>query len=1316
MTMRIGVRIRRSRGKNPLTIGLLISGAMMPALAHQARAAGDLYYPLDYRPEFNIPKAETPPTIDGAINEDEWRDALVLRGMSGPQHPAFFGRQVEFYLSWDAGHLYVGTRSSIRAGERLDKHKREPRSLGVVFDDSYEFGIDLQDIHQPEDQAPFFYKFILNPLGSGEYQKIYPTIGQSIYNWMPEMEIANRRYADETGQRWWAMELAIDLDDLELPREFRAGDTIRINLARNFKWPWKFSNVPSPSGYLVSRGFPLATLVDDKPYVQVEEFDGLLDRKVNVRARVVNPGAEPAKLIADIRVTSVSQNLKTAGDKVYFSEERPLEVPANGDAMLTIDRTLEHPNGFLHIILHNADDPDAKPVYKYHLSFREDKEKKFLDYNRNLPAFPLSSRFNPVTQKLWLAGDTLDAELDDRDAVVAMTYRIRPKANPEEQIAAGRIERFARYKYQAVVDLSGLKPGEYEAVCALVDKDGNELLSGTRSFTEADEAEKFAEWWNNDIGSPDQLLRPFTALEVEQENDAVRVSPAQRTYDLNALGLPRAIESNGETVLAAPGRLVAVLDGKEHVADLSGAVKVLDAKAYRVRFTGKADAAGIRFTTRGTVEQDGLVDLELTYKPVGAPVEIEHLRLEWAVPEVDGKRPNSGNSLVVIGSGGNYAVRKIGQVPALSPVDGPEGKGVVWDTLNDLGLQGSAMTTGNFYGNVWVGTEQRGLLWAGDSDQGWVPNNEHPAHSVARENGAVIIRNHFISTAEGQKPFTLDHARTIEFEYNASPFRPLDPGFRVNLRSAGNGFGAQEGYMLNSKEKIKGWTLLHPPTRDKNEWPEWYANWKEKADELNRQALYDVGKRQKIWNNTQIALRGYGPKSIEPGVYGYFLADWNPVGGTANGELLTKSYRDYMHHLQERMVKEAHMRQFYYDISFASYINHNLTSDTGYFLLDGRIQPETNDDELRAYFLRTYALMQENGVYPTGVSCHATNAFCLKALPFVDAVLDSEYPAEDYIDTYPQERMIAMSVPHNFGVGINHLMLPARWAAMHDASDQGASAYKKSTFDNPAMKHWGITLDDVEFIPYWRNEHVVNHVGDGLIASLWKRPQSLLIGVCNYGSDKDGAEQARKLALTLDLDALGIPKGLGEERLRIRETVPPPTGEWRKRKPHLKGLSIDRASGVVRTDEAIPYHGTRFFVLHWETDPIDRARLADAPEKAHRALLDWGLNRAKPVETGPADGKTPVRIKSDALDIQAWVRKSSLLLRVENPTDAKQNVALDLDLKPLGVHVDPDTEKWQRFYQTTTLHGGGLKFDGYEQTVTGQLEPGQVKYVTVDRY
>lgn len=1266
-----------------VVFGLTALTALILTLA--SVPAREQHFPIRLVPEFNLPKAQTPPTIDGRVRPGEWEDAVQLQGVSSAHGIRYFGRKTIFWWSWDAEHLYMATRSSIRPGERLAKQKRQRFTQGVVFDDSYEFGIDLMERNKRPDEAPFFYKFILNAVQAGEYQKIYPSIGQSMFNWYPRFEMANTRWEDEEGRRWWDMEIAMDLEDLQMPRPHRAGDLVKLLMARDYKWPWKQVCIPSATGFLVSRGFPRATLTMQRPYVQIEKLDGLLDGRVDLSARIINPGPAGADIRATVRVRGVKSRNEPS-DEVLWQVQKQYALSPGQTQRLSIDRGVPQPKAFLDIEIIRVEDEESQPVYTYHVLFQRDEDKKFMTYRRTPPDFPLQARFNPVQSKLWLAGDTLDAQVEDRDEIAAMNWQVQ---EGDRVIADGRVEKTVYWKYQELIELPVLEPGTYSVTATLVDADDSRLLSRTTKFAKKDEAKEFSQWWGNDIGSPDQILRPFEPIGVEKGHN-VRVSPVLRTYDLDALGLPRSIESSGGEVLSSPARIVIVSRGRTHRVPTEGTVEVTEEKPWRVHFTGSSEAAGIRFTAEGMVEQDGLTDIRLTYEPTGGPVQIEELRIEWPVDDT------LRNYMVVIGPGGNYCTREIGAVPA--------GNGVVWDTLRDLGTQGSGMTKGNFYGNVWIGTEKRGLLWAGDSDRGWVPSDTTAAHSLKRGPNTVVIRNHIIGTGPGEKPFVLKEARTIRFQYNASPFKPLEKGFRVNMRSAGNGFGGQPGYMLNEEENIDGWHLLHPPTKDMSEWPEWYARWKKHNVGRNRHGLYSVGARQKRWNDCQIPLRGYGPKSIVPGVYGYFRADWLPQD--SGDEVLTKTYTDYTHWLMDRMVKEGGMRQFYYDIAFASKIMTNLTSGDGYILPDGRTQPEAGDDELRQYAMRTYAMMQENGVYPTGVSGHATNAFCLKALPWFDAMLDSEYPMKDPVAVYTPERMIAMSCPHAFGSGINHLgQMDARWAAMHDASPSGASEYRHQTFDNPAFQHWGVTFDDVQFVPYWRNDDYVRRVQPGVFASLWKRPHSVVVGVINYGPDAAGFEKKRTLALTLDLEALGIPAGLEGRRLRVREFV--------KEGEPLARIHLDPETGAL-TGSEITYHKTHFIVIHWENRPIAGEWTKELAEGAHVAALDWGINRADPV---PAGADSPIRVPNDALEVRAWQGKNSVLLKIANTTADTQQSTLQLDIAALGVRVDPEKEKWLRFTRAHNIGGkGSVSYDGYDGTLKVKVPAGEEKYVTIDKF
>jgi hypothetical protein len=514
---------------------------------------------------------------------------------------------------------------------------------------------------------------------------------------------------------------------------------------------------------------------------------------------------------------------------------------------------------------------------------------------------------------------------------------------------------------------------------------------------------------------------------------------------------------------------------------------------------------------------------------------------------------------------------------------------------------------------------------------------------------------------------------------------------------------------------------------------------------LNRSGIYGPKARSHAWNNNQFPLRGSGRRSIEPGVYDYFQAEWKADGA----ETLTETFCDYATHLMRRQVREAGCRNFYYDISFVR-VYQNLSAGIGYRLPDGRIQPEGGCDELRRWNMRTYAMMQEEGIFPTGINAHATNAFSLKSMTFMDANLDSEFPMKDPMNVFPSDRMIAFSCPHNFGVGINHLgQMNRHWAVMHDATVSGAGAHR-GPFDSAQWQHWGIARGDVEFIPYWRNDHVVRRIGPGLIASMWKRPGTMIIGVVNHGPDPKGHEKTRPLELTLNLQALGVGPDLDGRRLRIREFLAEQKAparylshyKWFEetdgvRKPAQ--LQIDGRTGAV-TGMEIYYHDTRYVRLDWENRPVAEAGWKNlAPEALHTELLEWGIHDRQ-TERLTGDGLAAnVQHPDGPFKVDAWRRPGSVLLRIENPSNQDELGFIDLALEKLGVEV---THKWEQFTQIYHLGStgrgirdvrsvvwssrenaesarwqtGSIRFDGQMGLVGARLDAGAVHFVSVDTY
>ena len=1299
-------------------LAAVFAAGCLAGIAASAQEA-KMSYPAELIPRLNIPHMSKPPVMDGTINSEEWREAAKVMGMVSTSSLSFRDRPVSFWIAWDAKHLYLATRTDILPGHRMYRTHRERFTTNVVFDDAFEFGIFMHDRNKKPNEVSSYLKFILNSLGSGEYMKLYPAIGQNMYNWQPDtMQVANRTY-EADGRQWWDMEVATDLKALEMPVDNQAGDKVGLLLTADLKNPgWQWLDFPSASGHLVHYGFPRTVLTQDQPYLQIERFGGLHDEKLELKSVICNPGDQPVKLNVVASVTYNPPPDSKEPARVIADAKQTVTVPAGGSARFDLDKTFPglkyeftqwgaaKNTSRYHFEIRLADAPQAEPVYLYNCDFAG-TDKSYLKADPRTTVFEYEMQFNPVSNRLLLAGDTLDAQIPPGSRVAAMNYVVDRDG---QTIREGRITQFVHLKYEDLVELPALEPGKYRVALTLVDGAGKSLVSRNDiAFEKKDEAKEFAGWWNNQLGDTAKVLRPFEALKVQPRKSGAVVTCTRRQYEMDGLGLPRQIVSNGGNVLTRPARIVVTVGGKETTVPAKGELTFTSTHDWRLEFSGRAEAAGIAFTVNGWMEQDGLVNLELTYAPQDKPVAIEDLRVEWPLDD------SLGRWLACIGgTGGNYSARYVGKVP--------DGQGAVWNTLDNIGKAGSTMLAGNFETNLWVGNDIRGLLWSADSDRGWVPDDRTPAHSLRRDGKSLVIRNHLINLPKAAAPFMLEAPRTVQLQYNATPFRHFAKGWRLTQVSAANGFAGPD-YKTNEKTKQEYFSILSMPSTDVKEWPDYYAKYKARATAAATQGWYGVSPRLRLFLTNQIALRGYMDKTTEPGLYGYFRGDWMP-----GNESLNKSYCDYMIYLMNRHIREGGVTHYYFDISF-SRDTADLVAGFGYRLPDGRVQPASMDGTLREWYKRVWALMQENDLYPGGVSGHATNSICLRALPWTDAILDSEYPMPEPILTYPPDRMIALSCPHNFGVNISHLgFMNPHWAAMHDAGVGGGGG----PFSSAAFRHFGISRDDVQFVPYWRNGALVKKAGPGLFVSIWKRPGAAVLAVMNYGLDPQGQEKLRPCEVTLDLQALGIPRRAAGEQVRVSELNTDerilPTYlsgyKWYQAlpdSPHPRGWAgqvklrpaatpkLDPPSGALSGFD-IFYHDVRYLLVTWDDKPVQDAAWKELFVGAERAaVLEWGISQPQTSMLAAPELADTVKVTGGTAQLQLWKQPGTVMLRVANSGDKAGDVTLVLDLAKLGVKVP---KLWTAYTQCL---GGTLDEETGTVAVKG-LQPGKAALVYIDTF
>ncbi len=1130
--------------------------------------------------KFAIPRMSAPPTLDGVIDSEEWREAVAVGGIVNQANDVLIPRPTTFMFAWDPEHLYFACRAYVRPGYK--PRIRDGRSEGAAycFDDGLEliFKPTGQNVSAENHQTDF--KMFLNCLGYvGDLTRI--AVGQQMKNWAPKFKTATRITEPGTapdGGSWWELEVSTSIQDFELTGPHQAGDNWKFMLVFNHMPGWMQARIPCVGDFFTASGKSIGTLVDDTVAVKMTQ-DSLSNLSSDGTAAITLTAYNPAGKEATVQV-----DIDVAGN---VKKSETLTLPANGRAEVKLDEKLPEDvkNGAVTIRASQGD----RTLLAYKAFFEVGKYTKMLaKVSPPDPSkFSFITEYNPVRNKLLIKADTY--YLPDPEAARQLHYTVTP-AEDDNPLIQGKVTDVAEWYFQDVVDLPLLEPGSYAVSAELILDDGTRLGPMRGKFEKKDEAKAFPEWWNTNYGDIEQVLPPFEA--IRQITDGGWACWG-REYTINALGLPEAVRSQDADVLAAPARIVAVVDGQEHVIPI-GAPNIIDHKDWRVRFKGHAQGAGLEFTAEGWLEQDGLVYVDLTYAPAGnAPVTVDSLRIEYPLAETD------ADCLLCIGPGNNYASKTTMLLPKLEG-ERPREPQRLWSTL-DTGITGSSMKVGSFYPTVWIGSERRGFLWWADHDRGWVQDSAVPAHEAVRralpddqaDNSAVVLINNIVA-----KPIELTEPRTIAFSYMASPFKPLYKGWRsVTGGGPHTFFSPFRGVRTNPRtgkkyhDPSKGninW--IHPESELPEEWSELWAEQKKKADEhVRRSQPWNPYAARSGVNFTHMSFQliGYGVKSMQSELYSYFGDEWFPNGH----DTWNKSYTDYAMSLFDRVFREGGVRSTYWDLSFPIPYD-SLMSGLCYRLPDGRIQPGYNGWNVRRFFMRLWALQDKYGLNPGSLAQHSTNAYIMVSLPWVDAVLDGEREWHldtsdlDWVDYYPPERLRAMSMSQNWGTGIHWMGI------IHSAEKEKVIEAKRAkaeylwmhdTWHNPeigaAMREyndlrqfwsmptsildWGMNGEGVVYHPYWRNPFVSGQDND-ILVSLWQLPEPgkdgasdrVLVGVFNLNR-----KDTKDATLNIDLEALNLlPERewqdfIGVRNLYRREGAPAASLDFYGRKLKIEKLA-----------------------------------------------------------------------------------------------------------------------------------------------------------------
>ena len=711
--------------------------AMLPAVSVAAAPVAV----ADNVPRVRMPLMTAPPTIDGTIADDEWQGAVRNAGFVALNSDQLSGRYGDFWLGCDGTTLYIAVKSETPPdGSVLTRAVPHPKNdvTAAFHDDCLELVLDPKRGR---------------PSGSRTYYHIITNARGALYDRAVDPD--NRQNPMDVGWRlqglalkthvhdgWWHVEMAIPLASLEVGLE----DLQRewgVRVARNWRRPGQQSQWASKTGsYLAQPTMPVVRWDAAAPVVQVRSLHEAW-KEACIRVAIRNPHAEPLKihaLVSDAWHHNPPQEL-----------ERDIEIPAGATEILE----LKPPDGGedgLHRTKIRVTDAEGATVYysREHRWALQRPETLWSTEREEKKAVSLLLKFYPYHSKIRLRVD-LEA-LAAKDKVTGANALIRTR--PED--GAGGLPpaplwqtplRFDGHAAEGVHTIPDLPDGRYVLAVTLAGGAG----VPTEEITEEFVRQRF-EWEHNQLGISDEVMPPFTPLEVEGST----VRSVLREHAHADSGLWQQVTSQDRPLLAGPmsWEVVTGVPGQEPARPSvrGDGWSCLSRKATSVVGESGWSAGPVRARVRTEYDYDGMMLVKLTLMPTGQ-TQVQRLTLTVPVRESEARYMHAvGDSLRH-----NFA----GFIPA--------GAGRVWDS----GKANKVEIANTFFPYLWVGGGERGVCWFADNDRGWALDDDTPVIDLTREGETLRMRVHLIT-----RPVVLTEEREIVFGLQATPTKPMPEGWR----------------------------------------------------------------------------------------------------------------------------------------------------------------------------------------------------------------------------------------------------------------------------------------------------------------------------------------------------------------------------------------------------------------------------------------------------------------------------------------------------------------------------------------------------------
>ncbi len=733
--------------------------------------------------------------------------------------------------------------------------------------------------------------------------------------------------------------------------------------------------------------------------------------------------------------------------------------------------------------------------------------------------------------------------------------------------------------------------GDYVVRCAVVDADGVELASQSETVP----CTERPAWLDSKVGASEWIPPPFEPVAFAQTPAGLELQPWGRRMLVDDSPVLGAIDSAGARLLARPIAIVAQVDD-EPVRWVCSAPRIVEAAADRVVFERECDGGALRLLITARVEYDGF------------------LRLDWRV------RANRALTLQQL----------IFELPVA-----PEAAThlYAWPSRTSGAL--TEPQTSRFRPLIFLSTEERGLCWTAESDEGWRPASFDRAMEILPGETETLVRMNIIG-----RDTTMDAGDELGYSFGliATPVRPMARTMwearlerqrpyadeyawidgEVEGRPALERFAelGARGLLVWRWWDAFSYTL---PLGHEERFPELVRACHERGLQVVPYAigfLFSEGAPEARYFTDDFVIVPRREWFIDrlPGLDNQMT--WRACRGGP--------WQDWALATTAQCMDEYDTDGVYLDGTTSPEACMNRLHGCGYVRPDGRTGPTFPVFETREFMKRLYTIVKSRK--PDGhVDAHVSGCYNVPAIAFTTATWNGEHlgPIDHLLDRLPLDMFRTEFMGHNVGVPADLLYYRmggfrrcAGLALLHDVPTRAETLDDLKLLSELWRVRGQFGCEEAQFTGYWAIGDLATASPEGAYVSIWRRPESGVLAVI----DNLGREAAT-VHVRFDLAALGL---VGASAIDA-----------------ISGAALAPAEGAVSLDL-----DAQDWRLVW-LQPHDMAA-APGPVAEGAALANAGAQPTQPPPTRLTIETTKGPITVELFDDRAPITAGNFLLLAES--------------------------------------------------------------------